>query len=94
MWIYSTLVTHGLASGEPLADVHHEAEEGRRRLARSAQRGAARFHDGATRFHPDAAGLDPVFGSFGSEEIDEHHLEHYLQSPELGPRARADAVGY
>ena len=40
MWIYSSLVTHGLASGEPLADVHHEAEEGRRRVTQGARKAA------------------------------------------------------
>ena len=43
MWIYSSLVTHGLASGEPLADVQHEAEEGRQRLAQARARKAARL---------------------------------------------------
>ena len=95
MWISSTLVTHGLASGEPLADVHHEAEEGRRRLTQGARNAALLdFMTGQLGFIRTLRGLTPVFGSFGSEEIDEHHLEHYLQSPELGPRARADAVGY
>ena len=95
MWISSTLVTHGLASGEPLADLHHEAEEGRRRLTQGARNAALLdFMTGQLGFIRTLRGLTPVFGSFGSEEIDEHHLEHYLQSPELGPRARADAVGY
>ena len=88
-------MTHGLASGEPLADVHHEAEEGRRRVTQGARNAALLdFMTGQLGFIRTLRGLTPVFGSFGSEEIDEHHLEHYLQSPELGPRARADAVGY
>ena len=95
MSIYSGLVTHGLASGEPLADVHHEAEEGRRRVTQGARKAALLdFMTGQLGFIRTLRGLTPVFGSFGSEEIDEHHLEHYLQSPELGPRARADAVRY
>ena len=40
MWFYSGLVTHDLASGEPLADVHHEAEEARRRLTKRDAAGA------------------------------------------------------
>jgi PAS domain S-box-containing protein len=95
MWIYSGLVTQGLASGEPLEDVHHEAEEGRRRVTHGARNAALLdFMTGQLGFIRTLRGLTPVFGSFGSEEIDEHHLEHYLQSPELGPRARADAVRY
>ena len=95
MAIYGGLVTHGLASGEPLADVHDEAEEGRRRVTQGARKAPLLdFMTGQLGFIRTLRGLTPIFGSFGSEEIDEHHLEHYLQSPELGPRARADAVRY
>ena len=60
MWISSTLVTHGLASGESLRGCAPRSRGGTTDgHARSAQRCAARFHDGATRFHPDAAGVDP-----------------------------------
>ena len=95
MSIYSGLVTHGLASGEPLPDVHHEAEEGRRRVPQGARDAALLdFMAGQLGFIRTLRGLTHIFGSFGSEEIDEHQLEHYLASPELGPRARADAVRY
>jgi PAS domain S-box-containing protein len=95
MSIYGCLVTHGLASGEPLADVHREAEEGRRRVTHGARKAALLdFMAGQLGFIRTLRGVTPVFGSFGSEEIEEHHLEHYLQSPELGSRGRADAVRY
>ena len=39
LWFYCSLVTHDLASGEPLVEVQREAEEGRRRLAQARSRG-------------------------------------------------------
>ena len=54
IWMYSSLVTHGLAAGDPLADVQREAEEGRRRVTQEARTSVvARCHDRPTRLDPN-----------------------------------------
>ena len=89
MWVYTSLLTHSLASGDPLLEAQREAEEGRRRLAQRARVGVPLdFMTGQLGLIRTLRGLTPVFGSFGSEELDEHDLEQHLQNdPELARAA-------
>jgi PAS domain S-box-containing protein len=81
MWIYSSLVTHDLASGEPLADVQLEAEEPRRRLAQRDPAGlVVDLMMGQRGLICTLRGLTAVFGSFGDEEVDELRLAQHLES--------------
>ena len=89
MWVYTSLLTHSLASGDPLLEAQREAEEGRRRLAQRARVGVPLdFMTGQLGLIWTLRGLTPVFGSFGSEELDERDLEQHLQNdPELARAA-------
>jgi PAS domain S-box-containing protein len=88
MWIYNCLVMHGLAGGDPLADVQREAEEGRRRLTPEARPGALLdLITGQLGLVRTLRGLTPALGSFGSEEVDEDCLEQHLQSQPALERA-------
>ena len=90
MWIYSSLVTHNLASGEPLADVQREAEEARHSLGQRDPAGGLDLMTGQRGLIYTLRGLTPVFGSFGDEEIDEHRLAEQL---EIDPDPRAAHAG-
>ena len=85
MWFYCSLVTHDLASGEPLAEVQREAEEARRRLTKRDAAGAVLdVMTGQRGLIRTLRGLTPVFGSFDDEEIDEQRLAQHLESdPDL-----------
>jgi PAS domain S-box-containing protein len=85
LWLYCTLVTHDLASGEPLLEVQREAEEGRRRLTQPTPAGMLLdVMTGQLGLIRTLRGVTPVFGSFDDEEIDDHQLaEHLQQNPEL-----------
>jgi PAS domain S-box-containing protein len=93
IWIYANLVTHGLASGDPLMDVQHDAEKWRLRLTQGAPNDVSlNLMTGQLGLIRTLRGLTPVFGSFGSEEADEHRLEQHLQG---GPGLRGYAdVGW
>ena len=91
-WVYTSLLTHSLGSGDPLLEAQREAEEGRRRLAQRARVGVPLvpldFMTGQLGLIWTLRGLTPVFGSFGSEELDERDLEQHLQNdPELARAA-------
>jgi PAS domain S-box-containing protein len=80
LWLYGALVTHDLASGEPLPDVQREAEEGRRRLTQSGpSRPWLDVMTGQLGLIRTLRGLTPVLGHFGDEEIDEDRLATELQ---------------
>jgi PAS domain S-box-containing protein len=85
MWIYSSLVTHNLASGEPLADVQREAEEARHSVGPRDPAGVGLdLMTGQRGLIYTLRGLTSVFGSFGDEEIDEHRLAEQLEiDPDL-----------
>jgi PAS domain S-box-containing protein len=85
MWVYSSLVTHNLASGEPLADVQREAEEARHSVGQRDPAGVGLdLMTGQRGLIYTLRGLTSVFGSFGDEEIDEHRLAEQLEiDPDL-----------
>jgi PAS domain S-box-containing protein len=80
-WIYSSLVSHGLASGDPLADVQRDAEEARRRIPSRSRDGVLLdVMTGQLGLIRTLRGQTPVLGSFAGEEIDEHLLDEHLQN--------------
>jgi hypothetical protein len=79
-WVYTSLLTHSLASGDPLPEAQREAEKGRRRLTQARVGVLLDLMTGQLGLIRTLRGLTPVFGSFGSEELDEHHLEQHLQN--------------
>jgi PAS domain S-box-containing protein len=79
MWVYTSLLTHSLACGDPLPEAHREAEEGRRRLARARVGVPLDLMTGQLGLIRTLRGLTPVFGSFGDEELVEHQLEQHLR---------------
>ena len=89
MWVYCSLLTHDFASGEPLAEVQHEAEEARRRLTKRDAAGALLdLMTGQCGLVRTLRGLTPVFGSFDDEEVDEHRLTQHLEgNPDLARSA-------
>src|SRR4029453_12085587 len=90
MWTYSSLVAHGLASGDPLGDVQRDAEEARRRVPPRSHRTGAVLDvmTGQLGLIRALRGETPVFGSFADEEIDEQLLDQHLQDePALSPAA-------
>jgi PAS domain S-box-containing protein len=90
MWAYSSLVAHGLASGDPLGDVQRDAEEARRRVPPRSHRTGAVLDvmTGQLGLIRTLRGETRVFGSFADEEIDEQLLDQHLQDePALSPAA-------
>jgi PAS domain S-box-containing protein len=90
MWAYSSLVAHGLASGDPLGDAQRDAEEARRRVPPPSHRTGAVLDvmTGQLGLIRTLRGETPVFGSFADEEIDEQLLDQHLQNePTLSPAA-------
>ena len=80
------LIAHLLALGEPLADVHREAEDG---LA-SSEKTRVRFVTDSIRVQlgliRTLRGRTPTFGSFDDATFDERRIERrFFDDPELAP---------